>query len=225
MVERPGKHNRRSRTIMFFHLDYLKVTLLIINVYIRSASALTSNNSSQINYNLSVSSFSSSPPPLLSPNLLNEFIEPIKINITDEGHFSLINSSFSFKYDSNGRINSTESYQPITILPSESSTLNPFGIDAELKCDSNNQCPTNSHCVNSFCQCIPGYCRNSGKCIISSSEVFCLCTLNFSGPKCEFTNQPCGDNHCLNGATCVNNTNCFCSPGILIGIVSNKILF
>lgn len=215
MVEKPGKHNRGSGTIMFFHLNYLQVTLLIITVYILpSISSLTSNNS-QINYNshfLSPLSSSSTPTPLSSPNLHES---PVKINITDENHFSLINSSFSLKYEPNDLIISTESYQPITILPSESSTLNPFGIDAELKCDSSNQCPTNSHCVNSFCQCIPGYCRNSGKCIISSSEVFCLCTSNFSGPKCEFANQPCGDNqYCLNGATCINNTNCFCSPGI-----------
>ncbi|KAH7640703.1 DNA repair protein Rad9,Rhp9 [Dermatophagoides farinae] len=123
--------------------------------------------------------------------------------------------------------------ETMTIIPPsslsliESSTNNPlisrdghFGIDAELKCQSNDDCPEHSECVDEFCRCRHGHCQNLGQClVVSDAEVYCFCTGNFSGPRCEYRNQACGMNHnCQNGATCSlieNSTmpSCICKPG------------
>lgn len=124
--------------------------------------------------------------------------------------------------------------ETMTIIPPsslsliESSTNNPlisrdghFGIDAELKCQSNDDCPEHSECVDEFCRCRHGHCQNLGQClVVSDAEVYCFCTGNFSGPRCEYRNQACGMNHnCQNGATCSlieNSTmpSCICKPGM-----------
>lgn len=130
--------------------------------------------------------------------------------------------------------NPDDSFEHITVLPelghntepsssssevveSESTTIYPLwnGIDAELKCSLDEDCPENAHCADFTCQCVPSYCNGRGACLISnSSEIFCSCLHGFSGQQCEFKDQPCGSFICQNGGTCHQNTNCLCHDGM-----------
>ena len=101
---------------------------------------------------------------------------------------------------------------PMTTTVSSSSLS---GLDLELACETNSNCPESSECINNVCRCKEGHCSHNSTCLITNvSEVVCLCQTGFSGTRCEHRDQPCGIYICMNGAVCdPTTTSCHCPTG------------
>lgn len=133
-----------------------------------------------------------------SLGLLSEVVQPpppLVINITDDSS--------------------------ITILPpaeeeEATTTLGPLWAEfSEVHCSGSEECPPSAQCVGGMCQCSPDHCQNNAVCVIANSTtIVCSCSFGFSGEKCEFKDQSCGNFACKNGGSCYEHVNCLCPNGM-----------